>query len=180
MLIMNSNINTFELTDSSSDDDELMSAFDDSELKKTKIEDAENKYFYTQPNRDYDTEKRIRDRMAIITSFLCDIDNIDDTYKYFLCRKMTVSEFIREFDLMKLKKQTFENMKKEYIEIKKKFNNIDFNKVIEFSNKPCHKRTKREDKYINNYYRTKFIIHQYEYYDDYIMEGMIGFTKITF
>ena len=178
MLIMNNNINTFELIDSSSDD-ELISTFDDSKLKETKIEDTENKYFYTQPNRDYDTEKRIRDRMAIITSFVCDIDNIDDTYTYFVSRKMTVGEFIREFDLMKLKKQTFQNMKKEYTETKKIFNNIDFNKVKDLSNKPLNKRTKREDKYINNYYRTKFIIHQYEYYDDYILEGMIGFTKIT-
>lgn len=133
-----------------------------------------DKYFYTQPERDFEGEKRSRDLRTILISFVSDPEYLEDTYNFFLTRNCAANSFIREFDMIKLKKQKKLKLKEDYNYAKKMLEDTDHSKLKEYLKKDKSDLSNRERKIINGYYRSKFMVQRLEYYDRYIMDGTIG------
>ena len=133
-----------------------------------------DKYFYTQPERDFEAEQRLRDLRTIIVSFVSDPECLEDTYNFFSVRNCTADSFIREFDMVKLKKKKKEKIREEYNYAKKMLSDTDLSKLKEYLKKDKSNLSNRERKIVNGYYRSKFMVHRLEYYDREVMDGIIG------
>lgn len=133
-----------------------------------------DKYFYTQPERDFEAEKRLHDLRTIIVSFVSDPECLDDTWNFFSVRNCTADSFIREFDMVKLKKQKKAKIMENYNYAKKMLSDTDLSKLKEYLKKDKSNLSNRERKIINGYYRSKFMVQRLEYYDRTIMGGIIG------
>ena len=78
-----------------------------------------HKYFYTQPERDFEAEKRVKDYWTLTNSFISNPNYIEDTYNFFKTKNISAGEFIREFDMLKIKKRKLSNIQEEYEKTKK-------------------------------------------------------------
>ena len=131
-------------------------------------------YFYTQPERDFEAEQRLHDIRTIIVSFVSDPECLEDTYNFFSVRNCTVDSFIREFDMVKLKKKNKEKIMEEYNSAKKMLLDTNPSKLKEYLKKDKSDLSNRERKILNGYYRSKFMVQRLEYYDRTIMDRTIG------
>ena len=133
-----------------------------------------DKYFYTQPERDFEAEQRLRDLRNIIVSFVSDPECLDDTWNFFSVRNCTADSFIREFNMVRLKKQKRAKIREDYNYAKKMLSDADLSKLKEYLKKDKSDLSNRERKIIKGYYRSKFMVQRLEYYDRTVMNGIIG------
>lgn len=137
---------------------------------------TEYKYFYTQPERDFDAEQSFRDYRTLTISFVSNPNYIQDTYNFFKTKKCSAGKFIRDYDMLNIKKRKLSVVQEEYEKARQSLEEENKGIVEELSKKDYSSLSKRERKIINGHYRNLFTIQRLEYYNR-IMDNIFDFIK---
>ena len=135
-----------------------------------------HKYFYTQPERDFEAEKRVKDYWTLTNSFISNPNYIENTYNFFKTKNISAGEFIREFNMLKIKKRKLSNIQEEYEKAKKCLEEEKEKTIKELSKKNFSSLSNRERKIISGHYRSTFTIQRIEYYNR-IMNNIFDFIE---
>ena len=137
---------------------------------------TKHKYFYTQPERDFVGEQRFNDYRTLTISFVSNPNCIEDTYNFFKTKKISAGQFIREYDMLKIKKRKLSHIREEYEQSKHFLEGENKQIIQKLSEKDYSSLSNKERKIINRHYRSKFIIQRFEYYNR-IMDNTFDFIK---
>lgn len=122
---------------------------------------------------DYELLKNINDRKQIYHSDVSDPDYLENTFNFYKSTGLSLTEFLKQFNILKLKRQSFAKMRIDYSDYKKKIeeNKEDVEKLMKMDERDL---LNRERKKLKAYLNWTFNLQRYKYYDTNYMDDMIG------
>ena len=136
---------------------------------------------WEQPRRDYEKEQDIYDWTQIYQDDVSDPDHVNDTFVYYKNRGGSLTDFLKEFDICKLKKRKKKTLLNEYEE-----NCV----LIEKNREIFHQLKKevengkvligKEKKLYGSYLRWRFIAQRIWHYNNFYLEGHYDLRKVEY
>lgn len=122
---------------------------------------------------DYELLKNINDRKQIYHSDVSDPDYLENTFNFYKSTGLSLTDFLKQFNILKLKRQSFAKMRIDYFDYKKKIeeNKEDVEKLMKIDERDL---VNRERKKLKAYLSWTFNLQRYKYYDTNYMDDMIG------
>lgn len=122
---------------------------------------------------DYTLLKDINDKKQIYHNDVSDPDYLENTFNFYKSTDLSLTDFLKQFDILKLKRQSFTKLKDDYSVFKKK---IEKNKeeVKKLLKKNKRDLVNSERKKLKSYLSWTFNIQRYKYYDTNYMDDVIG------
>jgi hypothetical protein len=122
---------------------------------------------------DYELLKDTNDKRQLYHSDVSDPDYLENTFNFYKSTGMSLTNFLKQFDILKLKRQSFAKLREDYADYKKKIEEIkeEVEKLLKLDERDL---VNRERKKLKAYLSLTFNIQRYKYYDTNYMDDVIG------
>ena len=122
---------------------------------------------------DYKLLKDTNDKKQLYHSDVSDPDYLENTFNFYKSTGLLLTDFLKQFNILKLKRQSFAKLREDYADYKKKIeeNKEDVEKLMKMDERDL---VNRERKKLKAYLSWTFNVQRYKYYDTNYMDDMIG------
>ena len=122
---------------------------------------------------DYELLKDTNDKRQLYHSDVSDPDYLENTFNFYKSTGMSLTNFLKQFDILKLKRQSFAKLREDYADYKKKIEEIkeEVEKLLKIDERDL---VNRERKKLKAYLNWTFNVQRYKYYDTNYMDDVIG------
>lgn len=122
---------------------------------------------------DYGLLKDTNDKKQLYHNDVSDPDYLENTFNFYKSTGLSLTDFLKQYDILKLKRQSFAKIRDDYADLKKKIeeNKKDIEKLMKIDERDL---VNRERKKLKAYLSWTFNVQRYKYYDTNYMDDVIG------
>ena len=123
--------------------------------------------------RNYQLERDIYDMRQLYCDDISDAEYLQNTFNFYKSTKLSLSEFLIQFDITRLHKFKYDKIRKDYELSKNKEQELK-DKIPELKKKDKRDLSNREKKMLSSYLHHAFTIQRLKHYDENYCDGEIG------
>ena len=125
-----------------------------------------------ETGRNYERERDIYDRKQLFINEVSDPDFLQNTFDFYKSTGLSLTDFLKQFDILKLKRMKFKRIREEYSNFKNLIKENE-EQVKEIKKLDPRDLVNREKKKLKSYLFWTFNVQRYKYYDSEYMDDII-------
>jgi uncharacterized protein YdcH (DUF465 family) len=125
-----------------------------------------------ETGRNYERERDIYDRNQLFINEVSDPEYLQNTFDFYKSTGSSLTDFLKQFDILKLKRMKFKRIREEYNNFKNLIKENE-EQVKEIKKLDPRDLVNREKKKLKSYLYWTFNIQRYKYYDSEYMDDVI-------